>query len=144
MCSFNSAKGMFCIKHPNQRTVGKFWFNIRGKYKLFWLIVKRFWTCVNALNLLLAFFVTEADLERVWRARTLLLFYNCLLFCNHLEELQTLSFEVVLIIINATLTFVYPNPIQTCWTPNYLLFCRQLLYSCNRTSTIVTNLTVHQ
>ena len=45
-------------------------------------------------------------------------------------------------IINAPLTFVYPNPIQTCLTANHLLFGRQLLYSCNQTSTVVTNLTV--
>ena len=63
-------------------------------------------------------------------------------FCNHFEELQTLLFEVVLIIINASLAFVYPNPIQACLTPNHLLLGRQLLYSCNRTSAVVTNLTV--
>ena len=45
-------------------------------------------------------------------------------FCNHFEELQTVLFEVELIIINAPLTYVYPNSIETCLTPNHLLFGR--------------------
>ena len=63
-------------------------------------------------------------------------------FCNHFEELRTVLFEVGLIIINAPLTYVYPNTIETCLTPNHLLFGRQLLYSSSTTSAIVTNLTV--
>ena len=63
-------------------------------------------------------------------------------FCNHFEELQTALFEVELIINNAPLTYVYPNTIETCLTPNHLLFGRQLLYSSNTTSTVVRNLTV--
>ena len=63
-------------------------------------------------------------------------------FCNHFEELQTVLFEVELIINNAPLTYVYPNTIETCLTPNHLLFGRQLLYSSNTTSTVVRNLTV--
>ena len=41
-----------------------------------------------------------------------------------------------------TSTYVYPNTIETCFTPNHLLFGRQLLYSSNITSTVVRNLTV--
>ena len=51
-------------------------------------------------------------------------------------------FEAELIINNKPLTYVYPNTIETCFTPNYLLFARQLLYSSNTTSTVVRNLIV--
>ena len=51
-------------------------------------------------------------------------------------------FEVELIIINAPLTYVYPNTIETCLTPNYLLFGKQLLLSSNTASTVVANMTV--
>ena len=47
-------------------------------------------------------------------------------FCNHFEELQTVLFEVELIVNNKTLTYVYPNTIKTCFTPNHLIFDRQL------------------
>ena len=60
-------------------------------------------------------------------------------FCNHFEELQTMLFQVGLIINNKSLTYVYPSAIET---PNHLLFDRQLLYSSNTTSTVVRNLTV--
>ena len=72
------------------------------------------------------------------------IFCNHLLFffCNHFEALQTVLFEVQLIINNTPLTYVYPNTIETCLTPNHLLFGRQLLYSSNTTSTVVRNLTV--
>ena len=63
-------------------------------------------------------------------------------FHNHFEELRTVLFEVQLIINNAPLTYIYPNTIETCLTPNHLLFGRQLLYSSNTTSTVVRNLTV--
>ena len=62
--------------------------------------------------------------------------------CNHFEELQTVLFEVELIINNAALTYVNPNTTETCLIPNHLLFGRQLLYSSNTTSTVVRNLTV--
>ena len=65
-----------------------------------------------------------------------------LLLCNHFEELQTVLFEVELIINNAPLTYLYPNTIETCLTLNHLLFDRRLLYSSNTTSTVVRNLTV--
>ena len=65
-----------------------------------------------------------------------------LLFCNNFEELRTVLFEVELIINNASLTYIYPNTIETCLTPNNLLFGRQLLYSSNTTSTVVADLTV--
>ena len=63
-------------------------------------------------------------------------------FCNNFEKLQTVLFEVELIINNKLLTYLYPNTIETCFTPNHLLFGRQLLYSSNTTSTVVRNLTV--
>ena len=69
-------------------------------------------------------------------------FLQSLVFCNHFEELQTILFEVELIINNASLIYVYPNTIETCLTPNYLLFGRQLLLSSNTTSTVAANLTV--
>ena len=40
------------------------------------------------------------------------------------RELQNALFEVELIINNAPLTYVYPNTIETCLTPNHLLFGR--------------------
>ena len=63
-------------------------------------------------------------------------------FCNHFEELQTVLFEDELIINNKPLTHIYPNTIETWFTPNHLLFGRQLLYSSDTTSTVVRNLTV--
>ena len=72
-------------------------------------------------------------------------FFFCdhLFFSNHFKELQTVLFEVELIISNAPLTYVYPNTIdETCLKPTHLLFGRQLLYSSNTTSTVVRNLTV--
>ena len=48
-------------------------------------------------------------------------------FCNYFEALQTVSFEVELIINNAPLTYVYPITIETRLTPNHLLFGRQFL-----------------
>ena len=69
-------------------------------------------------------------------------FCNNFFFSNHFEELQTMLFEVELIISNAHLTYVYPNTIKTCVTPNHLLFGRQLFISSNTTSTVATNLTV--
>ena len=44
-----------------------------------------------------------------------------IVFCNHFEELQTVLFEVEMIIKNASLTYVYPNTTET---PNHLLFGR--------------------
>ena len=54
-------------------------------------------------------------------------FLQSLAFCNHFEELQTMLFQVELIINNAPLIYVYPNAIETCLTPNYLLFGRRLV-----------------
>ena len=42
-----------------------------------------------------------------------------------------LLFEVGLIINSTPLTYVYPNTIEMCLTPNHLIFGRQLLYSSN-------------
>ena len=54
-------------------------------------------------------------------------FLQSLVFCNHFEELQTMLFEVEQIINNAPLIYIYPNTIETCLTPNYLLFGRQVV-----------------
>ena len=67
---------------------------------------------------------------------------NHLCFCNHLDKLETVLFEVKLITNNAPLTYAYPNTIEICLTPNNLLFGKQLLYSSNTTSTALRNLTV--
>ena len=64
--------------------------------------------------------------------------------CNHFEELQTVLFEVELIINNAALTYVNPNTTKTCLIPNHLLFGRQLSYSSNTASTVVRNLIRHE
>ena len=61
-------------------------------------------------------------------------------FCNHFEEIQTVLFEVELIISNTPLTYLYPNTIKTCITSNQLLFGRQLLYYSSTTSPVVRNL----
>ena len=78
------------------------------------------------------------------RAPSLPLFFAITqFFCNHFEELQTELFKVELILNNAPLTYVCPNTIEICLTPNYLLIDRQLLYSSNTALiTIVKNLTV--
>ena len=68
------------------------------------------------------------------------LYYNYLFFRNHFEELQTVLFDVELVINNAPLTYVYLNTIETCLKPNHLLFGRQFLYFSNTASTLVTNL----
>ena len=75
----------------------------------------------------------------MWRAPSL--FFTITFFCNQFEELQTVLFEVELIINNAPLTYVYLSTIETCLTPNHLLFGNQLLYSSNKTSSVVRNLT---
>ena len=69
-------------------------------------------------------------------------FLQSLVFCNHFEEQQTELSEAELIIINASLTYVYPNTIGICLSPNYFLFNRQLSYSSNKTSSVSRNLTV--
>ena len=56
-------------------------------------------------------------------------FLQSLAFFNHFEEIETVLFEGELIISNALLTYVYPNTLETCLTPNHFLFGRQLLYS---------------
>ena len=91
------------------------------------------------------FWYTEADSGgRVCGegGRDLLFFAITYFFCNHFEELQTVLFEIELIINNAPLTYVYPNTMETFLPPNRLLFGRQLLYSSNTTSTVVRNQTV--
>ena len=51
-----------------------------------------------------------------------LFFFAITFLCNHIEELQTVLFEVELIINNAPLRYVYPNSFETCLTPNHFLF----------------------
>ena len=63
-------------------------------------------------------------------------------FCNHLEELQTVLFEVELTTNKAPVTYVYPNTNKIYLTPNHLFFGRQLLYYSNTTLTVVRNGTV--
>ena len=69
-------------------------------------------------------------------------FWQSPAFCNRFEELKTVLFKVDPIINNTPLIYVYTNTIETCLTPNHLLFDRQLLYFSNTTSTVATNLTV--
>ena len=54
-------------------------------------------------------------------------FLQSFVFYSHFEELQTMLFEVELIVNNTPLIYVYPNTIERCLTPNYLLFGRQLV-----------------
>ena len=42
------------------------------------------------------------------------LFFTITFFCNQFEELQTVLFEVELIINNAPLTYVYADTIKIC------------------------------
>ena len=87
--------------------------------------------------------LSEADLRGARGARALSIFWNHLLFfCNHFEELKTVLFEVKLI-NNASLTYVYPNTIETCLTPNHFYYLADT-YSTNtsRVFHVVTNLTV--
>ena len=67
------------------------------------------------------------------------IFLQSLVFCNYFEEIQIVLFEVKLTINNAPLIYAYPKTIKTCLTPNYLLFVRQLLLSCKKTSTLAAN-----
>ena len=57
-----------------------------------------------------------------WGARSPIFCNHLFFFCNHFEKLQTVLFEVELIIDNAPLTYVYLNTIETCLTLNHLLF----------------------
>ena len=86
-------------------------------------------------------FIIYSQGGRGQRAPPLFFAITCL-FCNQFEELQTVLFEAEQVINNALLTCFYPNTIETCLTPNHLLFGRQLLYFSNTTSTVVKNLTV--
>ena len=47
------------------------------------------------------------------------IFCNRIVFCNNFEELQTELFKVERIVNNAPLTYVSPNTIETCLTPNH-------------------------
>ena len=67
---------------------------------------------------------------------------NAPFFCNYFKELETVLFEIELIIINTRSINVYPNTIKTYLTPNHLLFGRQLLHSYNTISIVVRSLTV--
>ena len=94
-------------------------------------------------NILRLFDVSRGGFRGRRRGMRATLFLQSLVFfCNHFKELQTVLFEVELIINNTQLTYVYPNTIETWLTPNHLLFGRQLLYSSNTASTVVRNLAV--
>ena len=51
-------------------------------------------------------------------------------FCNHFEELQTVLFEVELIINNVPLTIIYPNTNEIYFAGNfYILQTEKILYN---------------
>ena len=54
-------------------------------------------------------------------------FLQSLAFLNHFEEIQIVLFKSELIISNATLTYVYPNTLETYLTLNNLLFGTQFI-----------------
>ena len=64
----------------------------------------------------------EADSEGGARGRTRPFFAITCFFCSHFKKLQTVLFEVEMIINNAPLTYVYPNTIETCLTPIIYFF----------------------
>ena len=66
-----------------------------------------------------------------WKSLVIFSFYN------PFKELHIVLLEIELIINNAPLTYVWLNTIETCLTPNHLLFGIQLLYSSNTKSTII-------
>ena len=57
--------------------------------------------------------IVEADLRGGGGSARPPYFLQSPVFCNHSEELQTVLFEVELIINNAPLTYAYPNTIKT-------------------------------
>ena len=108
-------------------------------FNCFFLTIVRFLIVSLYSNIVL---LPEVVLEGARGARALPIFCNQLFFCSHIKEPQTILLEVELIINNASLTYVYPNTIETCLTPNHLLFGRQLLFSPNATSIVVRNLAI--
>ena len=60
---------------------------------------------------------------RGWRGRRTpsLSFTITWVFFNHLKELQTVLFEVELIINNAPLTYAQPNITETCYTQSFVI-----------------------
>ena len=84
----------------------------------------------------------ETDLKRGGRGAPASLFFATTFFLQLLCRLEIVLFEDVLIISNAHLKYVYPSTKETCLSPNHLLFGRQLLYSCNTTSTVAPNLII--
>ena len=76
-----------------------------------------FWSTIVVRNLRLKlknFFnkhKPEADLRRGAEGMRPPYFSQSLISCNHFEELQTMLFEVELIINNVPLIYVYPNTI---------------------------------
>ena len=108
-------------------------------FNCFFLTIVRFLIVSLYSNIVL---LPEVVLEGARGARALPIFCNHLFFCSHIKEPQTILLEVELIINNASLTYVYPNTIETCLTPNHLLFGRQLLFSPNATSIVVRNLAI--
>ena len=62
----------------------------------------------------------EADSGDGAGAHAPLFLQSLVFFFNHFEGLQTVLFEVELIINNVTLTYVSSNTIERCLTPNHL------------------------
>ena len=110
--------------------------------------MKNLKTQINTGFLIMIILIAEADLSVGAGGARSPLPSSPPIFCNYLFSSmtlvvvkQTMLFQVELIINNAHLIYVYPT-IETCLTPNYLLFGRQLLLSSNTTSTVAANLTV--
>ena len=52
------------------------------------------------------------------------------------DQMQTVLFEVEMILNNRPLTYVYPDEIENVLTPNHLLFSRILTSTTDRNKTI--------
>ena len=106
---------------------------IRRKWSYFMYPLIRFWLYFLMESRSFPH-IPEADLAR-----------GLPIFCNHFEELQTVLFEVEMIIncaVHYAVNIRLPNTIEKCLTLNHLLFERQLLYSPNTIWTVFRNLTV--
>ena len=68
----------------------------------------------NALHLIPFTFITDTQrrIKGGAQGAAPLYFLQPFVFCNHFEKLQTILFEVELIINDAPLIYVYPNTIM--------------------------------
>jgi len=57
--------------------------------------------------------------------------------------MQTVLMEVEQILNNSPLTYTYPNDLESCLTPNHLLYGRNLPYQSEGSSPVVTNFDKH-